>query len=87
LRAQSAICSAATTITKTITVAAGVFAPGHLGGLTWQVPFELADAVLEETRTRKRRLRKLLVRRRTSTGRLGTRHSLKQRLIYITFYA
>jgi len=33
-------------------VAAGVFAPGHLGELTWQVPFELADAVLEETRRR-----------------------------------
>ena len=47
------------TITRTITVAAGVFAPGHLGELTWQVPFELADAVLEETRTRERRLRDL----------------------------
>jgi Insertion element 4 transposase N-terminal/Transposase DDE domain len=47
------------TVTKTITVAAGVFAPGHLGELTWQVPFELADAVLEETRRRERRLRDL----------------------------
>ena len=47
------------TITRTITVAAGVFAPGHLGELTWQVPFELADAVLEETRARERRLRDL----------------------------
>src|SRR5258708_5458645 len=47
------------TITRTITVAAGVFAPGHLGELTWQVPFELADAVVEETRTRERRLRDL----------------------------
>src|SRR2546427_5471808 len=47
------------TITRTITVAAGVFAPGHLGELTWQVPFELADAVLEETRRRERRLRGL----------------------------
>jgi hypothetical protein len=47
------------TITRTVTVAAGVFAPGHLGELTWQVPFELADAVLEETRTRERRLRVL----------------------------
>jgi hypothetical protein len=46
-------------ITRTITVAAGVFAPGHLGELTWQVPFELADAVLAETRTRERRLRVL----------------------------
>jgi hypothetical protein len=59
LRVQSAICAAVTTITTTITVAAGVFAPGHLGELTWQVPFELADAVLEETRTRERRLRDL----------------------------
>jgi len=40
-------------------VAAGVFAPGHLGELTWQVPFELADAVLAETRTTERRLRVL----------------------------
>ena len=47
------------TFTKTVTVAAGVFAPGHLGELTWQVPFELADAVLEETRTAQRRLRVL----------------------------
>ena len=59
MRAQSAIRSAVATITTTITVAAGVFAPGHLGELTWQVPFELADAVLEETRTRERRLRDL----------------------------
>jgi hypothetical protein len=47
------------TITRTITVAAGAFAPGHLGELTWQVPFELADAVLDETGTRERRLRVL----------------------------
>ena len=47
------------TITRAITVAAGVFAPGHLGELTWQVPFELADAVLEETRAREQRLRDL----------------------------
>jgi len=40
-------------------VAAGVFAPGHLGELTWQVPFELMDAVLEERRTRERRRRVL----------------------------
>ena len=31
-------------------MAAGVFAPGHLGELTRIVPFELADAVLEEAR-------------------------------------
>jgi hypothetical protein len=47
------------TITRTITVAAGVFAPGHLGELTQIVPFELADCVLEQTRTRERRLRVL----------------------------
>jgi len=59
LRVQSAIDSAVTVITTTITVAAGVFAPGHLGELTRIVPFELADAVLEQTRTRERRLRVL----------------------------
>ncbi len=46
-------------VTRTITVAAGVFAPGHLGELTWQVPFELADGVLEEAGARERRLRDL----------------------------
>ncbi len=40
-------------------MAAGVFAPGHLGELTWQVPFELADAVLAEAGARERRLRDL----------------------------
>jgi hypothetical protein len=59
LRVHLAIPAAVTTITTTITVAAGVFAPGHLGELTWQVPFELADSVLEDTRTRERRLRAL----------------------------
>jgi hypothetical protein len=47
------------TITRTVTVAAGVFAPGHLGELTRIVPFELVDAVLAETRTCERRLRLL----------------------------
>jgi hypothetical protein len=59
LRVQPAILSAVTTFTTTITVAAGVFAPGHLGELTWQVPFELADGVLAETGARERRLRVL----------------------------
>jgi Insertion element 4 transposase N-terminal/Transposase DDE domain len=59
LRPQFAIRSAVTTITRTITIAAGVFAPGHLGELTQIVPFELVDAVLEETGTRERRLRLL----------------------------
>jgi hypothetical protein len=50
---------AATTITHAITVAAGVFAPGHVGELTAIVPFELVDAVLEETGALQRRLRDL----------------------------
>src|SRR5262249_53064320 len=41
------------------TVAGGVYAPGHLGELTRQVPFELVDAVLAETLTTQRRLRGL----------------------------
>jgi Insertion element 4 transposase N-terminal/Transposase DDE domain len=36
-----------------------VFAAGHLGELTWQVPVELVDAVLAETKTTQRRLRDL----------------------------
>src|SRR5690349_19366974 len=55
LRTQSAM----TTITRTVTVAAGVFAPGHLGELTQYLPFELVDDVLAQTRTVQRRLRLL----------------------------
>ena len=51
--------SALTTITRTVTVAAGRFAPGHLGELTPIIPFELVDAVLSETGTVQRRLRDL----------------------------
>jgi hypothetical protein len=51
--------SATTTITHAVTVAAGVFAPGHLGELTQYLPFELVDDVLEQTRTLQRRLRVL----------------------------
>ena len=40
-------------------MAAGVFAPGHLGELTRVVPFDLVDAVLEEAGGRERRLRLL----------------------------
>lgn len=50
---------ATTTLTRTITVASGVFAPGHLGELTQQIPFELVDAVLDETLTTQQRLRHL----------------------------
>jgi hypothetical protein len=55
LSAQSAIA----TFTRSVTVAAGVFAPGHLGELTQFVPFELVDDVLAQTRTVQRRLRDL----------------------------
>ncbi|MET7494010.1 IS4 family transposase [Streptomyces sp900116325] len=48
-----------TAITRTVTVAAGRLAPGHLGELTPFVPFELVDAVLSETGTVQRRLRDL----------------------------
>jgi len=47
------------TITRSITVAAGVFAPGHLGELTRIVPFDLVDAVLAEQRAGQQRLRML----------------------------
>ncbi|MFC9848657.1 transposase domain-containing protein [Streptomyces sp. NPDC060223] len=40
-------------------MAAGRFAPGHLGELTAVVPFELVDTVLAETRAVQRRLRDL----------------------------
>ena len=59
MRPQSAISAAVTTITRTITVAVGVFAPGHVGELTRVVPFELVEAVLEETGAREKRLRLL----------------------------
>jgi hypothetical protein len=36
-------------ITRVVRVAAGVFAPGHVGELTQIVPFEMVDAVLEDT--------------------------------------
>jgi Insertion element 4 transposase N-terminal/Transposase DDE domain len=49
-------------ITRTITVAAGRFAPGHLGELTQQVPFELVDAVLAATGRTQARLRDLPAR-------------------------
>lgn len=51
--------SAVAAHTRTISVADGVFAPGHLGELTQHLPFELVDAVLEETGAVQRRLRDL----------------------------
>jgi hypothetical protein len=49
-------------ITRVVTVAGGRFAPGHLGELTRQVPFEMVDAVLEETCRLQRRVRDLPAR-------------------------
>jgi hypothetical protein len=48
-----------TNLTRVVTVAAGVFAPGHLGELTRYLPFELVDDVLAQTRTVQLRLREL----------------------------
>jgi hypothetical protein len=46
-------------VTSVITVAGGAFAPGHLGELTRLIPFELADAVLEEEGGLEKRVRLL----------------------------
>ena len=46
-------------ITRKITVAAGVFAPGHLGELTQIVPFEMVDHALAATGTTQARIRVL----------------------------
>jgi Insertion element 4 transposase N-terminal/Transposase DDE domain len=46
-------------ITRTVRVAQGVFAPGHLGELTQVIDFDLVDAVLTETGCRERRTRLL----------------------------
>jgi hypothetical protein len=46
-------------ITRVITVAKGVFAPGHLGVLTRIVPFEMVEAVVAETGRTQQRLRLL----------------------------
>ncbi|WP_440103517.1 transposase domain-containing protein [Streptosporangium sp. H16] len=46
-----------TAITRTVKVAAGVFAPGHIGELTQIVPFEMVDDVLAVTKTTERRVR------------------------------
>lgn len=44
-------------ISRSVGVAAGVFAPGHLGELTQIVPFEMVDDVLARTRAVERRVR------------------------------
>ncbi|MEU4245766.1 IS4 family transposase [Actinoplanes sp. NPDC026619] len=45
-----------------VTVAAGVFAPGHLGELTRLIPFEMVDEVLAATRRTEARVRLLPAR-------------------------
>jgi hypothetical protein len=49
-------------ITREVTVAAGVFAPGHLGELTQIVPFEMVDQALAATGTTQARIRVLPAR-------------------------
>jgi hypothetical protein len=49
-------------ISRAVTVAGGRFAPGHLGELTQQVPFEMVDAVLEQTCRTQWRVRALPAR-------------------------
>jgi len=49
-------------ITRTVRVAAGVFAPGHLGELTQFIPFEMVDEVLAATRRTQERIRLLPAR-------------------------
>jgi transposase IS4-like protein/DDE family transposase len=49
-------------IARVVTVAGGRFAPGHLGELTQQVPFEMVDAVLEQACRVQRRVRDLPAR-------------------------
>ena len=49
-------------IHRTITVAPGRFAPGHLGELTQQLPFEMVDAALAQTGRVQARIRDLPAR-------------------------
>lgn len=49
-------------ITRQVTVAGGVFAPGHLGELTQIVPFEMVDQALAATGTTQARIRVLPAR-------------------------
>jgi hypothetical protein len=49
-------------ITRTVTVAAGVYAPGHLGELTQLIPFEMVDEILAATRRVQQRVRLLPAR-------------------------
>ncbi|MEV6029338.1 transposase domain-containing protein [Streptomyces sp. NPDC052036] len=46
-------------ITRTVRVAGGRFAPGHIGELTQLIPFEMVDAALKATGRVQSRLRDL----------------------------
>lgn len=56
---RSVLACAISTVTRTVRVGTGVFAPGHLGELTQQVPFEMVDEVLVATGAVQRRVRLL----------------------------
>jgi hypothetical protein len=64
-RPRPEFCHRGVAVSNSVTTAesdasrTAVFATGHLGELTWQVPVELVDAVLAETKTTQRRLRDL----------------------------
>ncbi|MCP2307536.1 IS4 family transposase [Kitasatospora paracochleata] len=49
-------------ITRTLSAAVGCFAPGHLGPLTWLLPFSAVDDALARTGTVQRRVRDLPAR-------------------------
>jgi hypothetical protein len=60
-------------ISRAVTVGGGRFAPGHLGELTQQVPFEMVNAVLEQTCRVHRRVRVLLSAHTAACERPGRR--------------
>ncbi|MFD0432072.1 transposase domain-containing protein [Streptomyces zhihengii] len=51
--------AAKSVISREVAVAAGAFAPGHLGELTRIVPFEMVDEVLADTGRTQQRIRDL----------------------------
>ncbi|WP_435108587.1 transposase domain-containing protein [Nocardiopsis synnemataformans] len=55
-------------VTREITVAKGLFAPGHLGEPTRIVPFDMVDEALAGTGATQRRSRKLPERGRDGSG-------------------
>jgi hypothetical protein len=59
LRSQCVIDPGLQVVNRPVTVAGGVFAPGHLGELTRVVPFELADGLLAEAGAVQQRVRLL----------------------------